>query len=325
MVSGNILDSESSLKTTRPPLALVVALAALAACAAPDAPRPTNPSGPTVDAVLLVFAHPDDETMAAGLLARLRDRGVRLDALYITDGEAATIVSGRDPSGRLREARRPAAEVRQRRIDELCAAARLLGMSTLRRLGEPDKPYRDPRTGQPTRDVNRFLASGAWRRDRVLGALQQLTARYRPSLIVTTLPHNRAIHAHHQAAATIVVDALRRGLLRPRPRGALGVQERDWYPPATFASTDRPIVDLPRDACCTAGGERFGDFALRVARAHASQPPAYPRPGAARALERYELLVDPSRARHALRGLLARPARRSPPPASDALAGCRGE
>lgn len=80
-------------------------------------------------AVLAVFAHPDDETLAAGaLLAKLAAAGVDTHLVTATAGE-----------GGWKGSPRPApAEIARRREEELRAAAQVLGVRTVRVLGFPD-------------------------------------------------------------------------------------------------------------------------------------------------------------------------------------------
>lgn len=86
--------------------------------------------------LLFVGAHPDDELYAAGLLAALSERGVRIHLLCLTRGEGGTMgkppVATRDTLGAAREA-------------ELRASAQVLGIATVELLG-----YVDPEpTGVP--------------------------------------------------------------------------------------------------------------------------------------------------------------------------------
>jgi LmbE family N-acetylglucosaminyl deacetylase len=78
---------------------------------------------------LLVFAHPDDEINAAGLVLRLRAAGVEVDLLVLTDGAAnpwtdAEVVGGRSQF--------------ECRAEELRASTALLGLKSLRIPGLPD-------------------------------------------------------------------------------------------------------------------------------------------------------------------------------------------
>src|SRR4051812_7516937 len=86
-------------------------------------------------ALACVFAHPDDETFTLGAtIARYADAGVRCDLYCATDGDAgrsAVIpVSSRAELGALRR-------------EELAAAAKVLGISTVEMAGHADGALRD--------------------------------------------------------------------------------------------------------------------------------------------------------------------------------------
>lgn len=82
--------------------------------------------------VLLVHAHPDDETLATGgLIAELADRGVEVFVLTATRGELGQIVPGTLGSS-------SSAELSQARMAEVVAAARALGVRHGTFLGAAD-------------------------------------------------------------------------------------------------------------------------------------------------------------------------------------------
>ena len=81
--------------------------------------------------VLLVHAHPDDETLASGaLIADLAQRGVSVGVLTCTRGEQGEIVPGSLTPGE-------ASDLTAHRIGELEAACRVLGVRWGGFLGEP--------------------------------------------------------------------------------------------------------------------------------------------------------------------------------------------
>ena len=77
--------------------------------------------------VLAVFAHPDDEVMAAGTLARLAAHG-KVHALYCTHGEDG-------PTGGLVEKK----DLGSYRANELAEVARILGYTQMEILDYPDR------------------------------------------------------------------------------------------------------------------------------------------------------------------------------------------
>lgn len=80
------------------------------------------------DGVLVLTAHPDDESLAAGgTLAALAAAGVRVELLCATAGEAAYVAAGLPDPG-----------LPDRRRAELAAAADTLGLADVEVLGIPD-------------------------------------------------------------------------------------------------------------------------------------------------------------------------------------------
>jgi LmbE family N-acetylglucosaminyl deacetylase len=87
---------------------------------------------PSYQRVLVLAAHPDDESMGcAGTLARMTRGGARVDVVYASDGEA-TRGSGAPPE--------ITAAARRREAQEACA---LLGTEPPRFLGHPDRGLAD--------------------------------------------------------------------------------------------------------------------------------------------------------------------------------------
>lgn len=83
--------------------------------------------------VLIVHAHPDDETLATGgLIAELADRGVDVSVLTATRGEMGEVVPG--PLSGLEGTE----ELSRHRVDEVVEASRTLGVRHGAFLGEPD-------------------------------------------------------------------------------------------------------------------------------------------------------------------------------------------
>lgn len=82
--------------------------------------------------VTLVHAHPDDETLATGALIRaLAERGIEVDVITCTRGEAGEVVEGVLPPGT------SVPELTRVRLDELDAALTALGVSEGALLGVP--------------------------------------------------------------------------------------------------------------------------------------------------------------------------------------------
>lgn len=139
--------------------------------------------------ILVVVAHPDDETEIAGYLARaIFDEHKRVAVIYGTRGNSGGNVEGREQAASLGAVR----EIEARR-----ALARL-GITSAWFLGGPDTP------GQ---DVLRSLET--WDHGACLGQVVRLVRLTRPEVIITWLPDYVVgeNHGDHQAASVIANEA----------------------------------------------------------------------------------------------------------------------
>lgn len=133
-------------------------------------------------ALAAVFAHPDDETFAAGAaLARYAAEGVRCDLLCATDGDAGRSsdvrVDSREALGRLRRA-------------ELHDAARRLGIGRVHALGLPDG------------------ALGAGDADALVAEIVRFLREARPHVVLTFGPEGAPnAHRDHRAISRAVTAA----------------------------------------------------------------------------------------------------------------------
>jgi LmbE family N-acetylglucosaminyl deacetylase/SAM-dependent methyltransferase len=111
--------------------------------------RTVEPLGWDVDRVLVLAAHPDDETLgAAGLLATAARRGIRADVVVVTDGE------GSHPAS---PTRTPAGLAAERRDEVAAAVALVCPAAGLRFLGVADGAI-DAARGEVAVVVRRMLA-----------------------------------------------------------------------------------------------------------------------------------------------------------------------
>jgi LmbE family N-acetylglucosaminyl deacetylase len=131
--------------------------------------------------VLAVFAHPDDETFAAGgLLARLAHAGIPTHLIVATSGE-------RGWKGARRPHPRQIARVREA---ELRAAADILGVRSVRVLGLPDGGVEEA-PGQP-----------------LIRAIATHLRDLRPDAVLTFGPEGITGHPDHIAVSKRVTAAL---------------------------------------------------------------------------------------------------------------------
>ena len=134
--------------------------------------------------VLVVAPHPDDETLGCGrLIAALCARGIDVDVLWLTDGEAS---HAEYPGG-------PAALGATRR-SEARAAAATLGVvpAGMHHLGAPD---------------GKLPHLPAAQRDAVIAGIAGLVAALKPGTVLVTSALDGS--TEHAAAHALVVEALR--------------------------------------------------------------------------------------------------------------------
>ncbi|HEX4769830.1 MAG TPA: PIG-L family deacetylase [Bryobacteraceae bacterium] len=139
--------------------------------------------------LLLVVAHPDDETAAGSYLARaIFDQHKRLAVVFGTHGNSGGDEVGQQQAASLAEIR----EIEGRR------ALAYFGVTNVWFLQGPDTP------GQ---DVLRSLET--WDHGRSLGELVRIVRLTRPSVIVTWLPDYVAgeNHGDHQTAGVLATEA----------------------------------------------------------------------------------------------------------------------
>jgi LmbE family N-acetylglucosaminyl deacetylase len=132
--------------------------------------------------LLLIFAHPDDESfVAAGLSRRYADAGAQIALVTATRGEAG---SCGDPPLCTEE------ELPARRESELRDAAAILGIGNIYLLGYRDKHLTDapPAT--------------------IRAQLVEVIRRHRPHVVVTYDPNGGHGHADHVAIARFTADAV---------------------------------------------------------------------------------------------------------------------
>lgn len=150
---------------------------------------------PALDGVLVVCAHPDDESFGLGaLLSALVDAGSRVAVLCFTRGEASTLHAVPGDLARVRAA-------------EMAAAGHTLGVSRLELLGYPDGAL----DAVPLDDL----------RAHVVRLAREVAA---PALLV--FDHGGITgHADHQRATEAALEAAR----------PLGLQVLAWAIPAEVA------------------------------------------------------------------------------------------
>jgi LmbE family N-acetylglucosaminyl deacetylase len=147
----------------------------------------------TAPTLLLVVAHPDDETFGCGsLLADAHQRGARTVVCCATRGEAGEDLSGSTASD---------VELAERREAELRHAAELLGVDELEVLGFADSGWDGPAPAGSLVNVD----------PRVLtAAVEDVLVRHRPDIVVTLDPTGSDGHRDHAAVGDATTAAFRR-------------------------------------------------------------------------------------------------------------------
>ena len=173
-------------------LFLVLCLKAAAQTEAPHPPE-TPRTAPKADDrmkadVLLIVAHPDDETGVSAYLAQLLDQGKRVAAVYLTHGEAGHNNMGRERAKSLGAVREM----------ELRHAMTQLGVQNVWFLEGKDTP---------SQDVLQSL--GNWGHGATLEDVVRMVRITRPEIILTWLPgiFIGEDHGDHQASGVLAVEA----------------------------------------------------------------------------------------------------------------------
>jgi LmbE family N-acetylglucosaminyl deacetylase len=143
--------------------------------------------------LLVVVAHPDDETFGTGsLIAHAAARGVRVVVCCATRGEAGEDISGTTSS---------TSELAQVREGELRAAAKVLGVSELVVLDFPDSGM----TGDMPKD-----ALAAVDLETVIAPVAAVIERVQPDMVVALDPIGVDDHRDHIRIGTATETAFRR-------------------------------------------------------------------------------------------------------------------
>lgn len=173
-------------------LLLVLCLKAAAQTEAPHPPETPRTAAKADDRmkadVLLIVAHPDDETGVSAYLAQLLDQGKRVAAVYLTHGEAGHNNMGRERAKSLGAVREM----------ELRHAMTQLGIQNVWFFDGKDTP---------SQDVLQSL--GNWGHGANLEDVVRMVRLTRPEIILTWFPgiFIGENHGDHQASGVLAVEA----------------------------------------------------------------------------------------------------------------------
>src|SRR5271157_2967677 len=142
--------------------------------------------------ILVIVAHPDDESLIAGYLARAAlDENKRVAVVFTTRGDAGQNLVGYEQA-------RTLAEIREMEARQALAS---IGINNVWFLRAPDTPYPD------VPDVLRSLES--WNHGNVLGEMVRFIRLTRPEIVISMLPDIVVgeNHEDHQASGVIATEA----------------------------------------------------------------------------------------------------------------------
>jgi LmbE family N-acetylglucosaminyl deacetylase len=214
--------------------------------------------------LMVVTAHPDDESMVAATMARYAlDGGKRVTLVSATRGEGGGNGTGKEYGAALGVVREA----------ELRACVSELGVQRLYFLDRRDFGYTESATATLSQ----------WSHRESLKRLVRLVRALRPDVIVTMDPAPRGgQHGHHQVAgrlATEAYDVAASARAFPelsrdeglRPWRVLKLYYTSWSFSGEATGTPHPLLRLATDGVSSARGESHSQIARRALSHHASQ------------------------------------------------------
>jgi N-acetyl-1-D-myo-inositol-2-amino-2-deoxy-alpha-D-glucopyranoside deacetylase len=200
--------------------------------------------------LLLVHAHPDDESIGTGAtMAKYAAQGAHVTLVTCTLGELGEII----PAGLAHLAADQDDQLGKYRIGELATACAALGVTDQRFLGGPGRWRDSGMMGTPDNDAPGCF----WRADpdAAAAALLSVIAEVRPQVMVSYDDHGGYGHPDHIQAHRVAGRAFRLAAAGP-------------HPVAKLYATARP--DEPR-LTTEIDGEPYLPAKLAAMRAHATQ------------------------------------------------------
>ncbi len=210
--------------------------------------------------LLVVTAHPDDETMMAATMARYADEGKVVALVCCTHGEGGGNGTGKESGralGMVREA-------------ELRQCLRVLGVRHLYFLDQLDFAY--------TESVQATLTK--WGHDESLRRLVRLVRLLRPDVICTMDPAPvGGQHGHHQAAGRLATEAFEAAADgKAFPELALDegltpwrARKLYWSSSGSTATVQIATDGIAHGILASSGGKSYRDIGWEAARNHRSQ------------------------------------------------------
>ncbi|HEV7516824.1 MAG TPA: PIG-L family deacetylase [Thermoanaerobaculia bacterium] len=229
------------------PAATLLLLLALSAAAQTPAPAPASPSPAAAPwpKVLLVTAHPDDDSLFGGTVYKITHQlGGKVDLFVVTNGEGGFHYSTLSESiyglklSDEKVGREYLPGIRKR---ELLAGGKIVGIRNYFFLDQQDKEY--------TQDVGVVFQGDLWNLDLVRGRLRAVLEQNRYDFVFVMLP-TPTTHAHHAAAAILalqVIASLPAGG-RPVVLGGGGYKRNEPPRPAFTGREGYPVTKIREGA-----------------------------------------------------------------------------
>jgi LmbE family N-acetylglucosaminyl deacetylase len=223
--------------------------------------------------VLLVLAHPDDETMIGPLLMAFKQRQLDVAGIYATRGEGGSVVVEFKDGMVTKRDHPPPEELATRRMIELQNAAQAYGIAQIIELRAPDDPMRDPVTQKPSSDIDAFLKAGVWDLAVLEATIAGFAKKFEPDLVITmSLDSNN--HIHHQAVrkmTEVVYEAHALGAGNPP---VYVLEETDGAQGGTLEPrADELVFDARQVDPGT--GQTYAEEAVEASKAYVSQEVSY--------------------------------------------------
>lgn len=174
--------------------------------------------------ILLVFAHPDDETLMGSTLIKLLDQKANVKALYATEGEGGRVFIAMKNGQPTFKSLSPV-EMKKIRTAELAKALPMFGVTLFDFFFFPDEPFRDEK-GTVSKKLDEFLKRGIWNEKKLLKRIEEEIQSFNPHTVIT-LSLDENIHAHHKAvrwATQKVIESKK----FPSLQCFLGLRENYW-------------------------------------------------------------------------------------------------
>jgi LmbE family N-acetylglucosaminyl deacetylase len=207
--------------------------------------------------VLLVLAHPDDETMAAGQLSRLKERGFEIHAVYATRGE----------NGRIFGKQLSANKTAQIREEEMKLTAEKMGIASVTYLDAPDIALRNPKTGIPTRDPFGILQR-YWNTKKISDRLRIVAERIQADIVIS-MSFSPGAHGAHKAIRIITQNLFRLLRLGTRAKSFYAIDEGNRIQGAH--EQGEMSLRFPLSEKSMVSGRTYGEMVRDFESLHASQ------------------------------------------------------